>query len=49
MPRGIKDLEGCPVSYDVEAFHGMAPATSNRPMGGSSPEGRVMLPLEVVR
>ncbi len=19
MPRGIKDLEGCPVSYDVEA------------------------------
>ena len=49
MPRGIKELEGCPVSYDVEAFHGLAPATSNRPMGGSSPEGRQMLPLEVVR
>ena len=49
MPRGIKELEGCPVSYDAEAFHGMAPATSNRPMGGSSPEGRTMLPLEVVR
>ena len=25
MPRGIKELEGCPVSYDVEAFHGLAP------------------------
>jgi len=49
MPRGIKELEGCPVSYDVEAFHGLAPATSNRPTGGSSPEGRQMLPLEVVR
>ena len=49
IPRGIKELEGCPVSYDVEAFHGLAPATSNRPMGGSSPEGRQMLPLEVVR
>ena len=49
MPRGIQELEGCPVSYAVEAFHGLAPATSNRPMGGSSPEGRQMLPLEVVR
>ena len=49
VTAGIKELEGCPVSYDVEAFHGLAPATSNRPMGGSSPEGRQMLPLEVVR
>lgn len=24
MPRGIADLEGCPVSYDTAAFHGMS-------------------------
>jgi nitrate reductase beta subunit len=43
MPRGITELEGCPVSYDVEAFHGgMTPGAS-----GHTPSGRT-LPLEVI-
>ena len=44
LPRGIAGLEDCPVSYDVEAFHGMS-----TPKGGSTPEGRTMLPLEVLK
>ncbi|MFZ2624089.1 MAG: nitrate reductase subunit beta [Propionibacterium sp.] len=40
MPRGISQLEGCPVSYDTEAFHGMA--SQNRA------SGRTSLPLEVL-
>ncbi|MDO4259196.1 MAG: nitrate reductase subunit beta [Actinomycetaceae bacterium] len=47
MPRGIKELEGCPVSYDVEAFHGMGGAPSSSMT--AQPEGRRMLPLEVRR
>lgn len=47
LPRGIAQLEGCPVSYDVEAFHGMNAVT---PSGNSTqPQGRKMLPLEVRR
>lgn len=37
MPVGIAELEGCPVSYDADAFHGMAPS------------GRRTLPLEVIK
>lgn len=44
LPRGIASLEDCPVSYDVEAFHSMS-----APAGGSTPQGRPMLPLEVIR
>jgi len=43
LPRGISELEGCPVAYDVEAFHGAGVETHARP------EGRKMLPLEVIR
>jgi nitrate reductase, beta subunit len=43
LPRGISELEGCPVAYDVEAFHGAGVETHARP------EGRRMLPLEVIR
>lgn len=42
MPRGIRDLEGCPVAYDVEAFHGITPGGSNSML---APEGKKTLPL----
>ena len=44
LPRGISELEGCPVSYDVEAFHGVGPG-----MNPTRSDGRRMLPLEVLR
>lgn len=43
-PRGIDDLGGCSVAYDVEAFHGATPTT-----GVPRPAGATMLPLEVRR
>ncbi|MDO4888286.1 MAG: nitrate reductase subunit beta [Actinomycetaceae bacterium] len=43
LPRGMSELEGCPVAYDVQAFHGARSAT------GPASGGRRMLPLEVVR
>ncbi len=46
-PRGIRDLDDCPVSYDVEAFHGMSAASPSSMT--AQPEGRRMLPLEVRR
>ena len=46
MPRGISELEGCPVSYDTEAFHGMAPAAMGR--AGNAAPRRPSLPLEVL-
>ena len=45
MPRGISQLEGCPVSYDAEAFHGIAPTGA----GIRRPPGATSLPLEVLR
>ncbi len=61
MPRGITELEGCPVAYDAEAFHGMgatgagygaagAPgAVGSAGAGIRPPAGRPLLPLEVLR
>lgn len=45
MPPGITELEGCPVDYDVEAFHGANPAATSP---GAAPAGTRTLPLEVL-
>ena len=47
MPRGITELEGCPVSHDAQAFHGAA--SDRTASDGSAPAGRRLLPLEVKR
>lgn len=46
MPRGIQDLEGCPVAYDAEAFHGIAPGGGQ---GLLNPQGKKTLPLGMQR
>lgn len=43
MPRGISELEGCPVSYDSEAFHDLSAINP-----GGAPAGARTLPLEVI-
>jgi nitrate reductase beta subunit len=51
MPRGITELEDCPVSYDAELFAGGLPGAAN-PAGSINPAGAVAgtrtLPLEVI-
>ncbi|WP_165214933.1 nitrate reductase subunit beta [Schaalia sp. ZJ1691] len=47
LPRGIAELEGCPVSYDAQAFFPMSGQTPSA--GVQRPSGTRPLPLEVIQ
>ena len=46
-PRGIAELEGCPVSYDAEVFYD--PGALALGVGQATGRGARLLPLEVIR